>query len=359
MTKVHPLDNVINHQREIDLNDNNEEVSSPWVVKHKFPCWWVVLIIVFGPVLLILRLILIFLSLMISYVISNLSLVSCCSNQNSPPTCFISFIRHSVILIFRCLILLLGVIIRTKGVRASRADAPVLVAAPHSTILDWVLISLTRSCPVAKYELSTLPVLGTIGKVLLTVFINRESDEAKAKTKELLKQRSSEPGWPQLMIFPEGTVTNGQTLVMFKTGAFTGGQPVQPVSIQRALKSVDTISWSWVQKTSVSTLIILTLMTPLTILDVEYLPVITPDEDDLDDPRHYANTVRRVFSDHLKIGVSDQSLKEAKMMQEKIAEEKKLKKEKSLMKTKEKSKLSTNYASNTSIDFVGNLTIGT
>ena len=45
--------------------------------------------------------------------------------------------------------------------------------------------------------------------------------------------------------------------------------------------------------------------------------MITPDEDDLDDPRHYANTVRRVFSDHLKIGVSDQSLKEAKMMQEK------------------------------------------
>ena len=170
---------------------------------------------------------------MISYVISLLSLVSCCSNHNSPPTCFISFIRHSVILIFRCLILLLGVIIRTKGVQASRADAPVLVAAPHSTILDWVLISLTRSCPVAKYELSTLPVLGTIGKVLLTVFINRESDEAKAKTKELLKQRSSEPGWPQLMIFPEGTVTNGKTLVMFKTGAFTGGQPVQPVSIQR------------------------------------------------------------------------------------------------------------------------------
>ena len=87
--------------------------------------------------------------------------------------------------------------------------------------------------------------------------------------------------------------------------------------------------------------------------------MITPDEDDLDDPRHYANTVRRVFSDHLKIGVSDQSLKEAKMMQEKIAEEKKLMNEKSLMKTKEKSKLSTNYASNTSIDFVGNLTLGT
>lgn len=48
MTKVHPLDHVIKHQTEIDINDNNEEDSSPWVVKHKFPCWWVVLIIVFG-----------------------------------------------------------------------------------------------------------------------------------------------------------------------------------------------------------------------------------------------------------------------------------------------------------------------
>ena len=45
------------------------------------------------------------------------------------------------------------------------------------------------------------------------VWVKRDDQEAKNKTVEILKQRCSEKGWPQLLIFPEGTNTNGKALV--------------------------------------------------------------------------------------------------------------------------------------------------
>ena len=39
-------------------------------------------------------------------------------------------------------------------------------------------------------------------------------------------------GWPQLMIFPEGSTSNRKALMSFKPGAFVPGKPVQPVLIR-------------------------------------------------------------------------------------------------------------------------------
>lgn len=40
------------------------------------------------------------------------------------------------------------------------------------------------------------------------------------------------PGARPLLLFPEGTTTNGRYLLPFKTGAFLAGQPLQPVVIR-------------------------------------------------------------------------------------------------------------------------------
>ena len=100
-----------------------------------------------------------------------------------------------------------------------------------SSSLNHCSIVFTYSCPVAKYELTKIPVFGRIGKtkvvnilkwsliseivgsLLSAVWVKRDDQEAKNKTVEILKQRCSEKGWPQLLIFPEGTNTNGKALV--------------------------------------------------------------------------------------------------------------------------------------------------
>ncbi len=46
-------------------------------------------------------------------------------------------------------------------------------------------------------------------------------------------------GFPHLLIFPEGTTTNGQQLLEFQRGAFATGKPVQPMLLRYPFKHLD------------------------------------------------------------------------------------------------------------------------
>lgn len=59
-------------------------------------------------------------------------------------------------------------------------------------------------------------------------------------------QNGASPTWRQLLLFPEGTCTNGKGLIHFKAGAFQNGVPVQPVVIRFKSKP-DTLTWTWDQ----------------------------------------------------------------------------------------------------------------
>ena len=78
----------------------------------------------------------------------------------------------------------------------------------------------------------------------------------------------------------------------------------------------------------------------------------TDSEDEVEDPRVYANKVRKILGEHLNLPCSQMSYKDAKLCQQAAKEEGKLEAENREAKTASK------YASNSSIDFVGNLTFG-
>jgi lysophosphatidylcholine acyltransferase/lyso-PAF acetyltransferase len=67
---------------------------------------------------------------------------------------------------------------------------------------------------------------------------NKAGDNGKARVSDLVRQRMQEmaagqlPHARPLLLFPEGTTTNGRHLLPFKTGAFLAGQPLQPVVIR-------------------------------------------------------------------------------------------------------------------------------
>jgi lysophosphatidylcholine acyltransferase/lyso-PAF acetyltransferase len=48
--------------------------------------------------------------------------------------------------------------------------------------------------------------------------------------------------YPQVLLFPEATTTNGRALIHFKLGAFTPGLPIQPVVIRYPFVHFDN-SW--------------------------------------------------------------------------------------------------------------------
>ena len=54
--------------------------------------------------------------------------------------------------------------------QAERWEAPVLVSAPHATILDALAIFNSDSVPIAKDVIKTYFVIGTIGKFQQVIF---------------------------------------------------------------------------------------------------------------------------------------------------------------------------------------------
>jgi lysophosphatidylcholine acyltransferase / lyso-PAF acetyltransferase len=72
--------------------------------------------------------------------------------------------------------------------------------------------------------------------------VKRENYNSRYQTVHDIMERVKQPElWPQIFIYPEGTCSNGQSLIEFKTGAFNPGQSVQPV-IVRYPNKIDTVS---------------------------------------------------------------------------------------------------------------------
>jgi lysophosphatidylcholine acyltransferase/lyso-PAF acetyltransferase len=78
--------------------------------------------------------------------------------------------------------------------------------------------------------------LGTIAKGLKTVFVNRENRDDKNSVLQSIQERANlikeGKSYPQILVFPEGTTTNGDYIISFKKGAFFTHFPVQIVCLK-------------------------------------------------------------------------------------------------------------------------------
>ena len=61
----------------------------------------------------------------------------------------------------------------------SRDVAPILVGAPHATLVDTIAIYVSRSVPIGKKSLSEVPFLGAMGQCLQVLFVSREETESR------------------------------------------------------------------------------------------------------------------------------------------------------------------------------------
>lgn len=118
------------------------------------------------------------------------------------------------------------------------AGRPVLFVANHSSYLDIPVLSTQVPCSfIAKSEVDSWPLFGLLARLQRTVFVDRN---ARHKADE---QRDSIAGRLQagdsLVLFPEGTSSDGNRTLPFKTALFAvastriDDQPltVQPVSV--------------------------------------------------------------------------------------------------------------------------------
>ncbi|XVE69928.1 hypothetical protein DITRI_Ditri10aG0030900 [Diplodiscus trichospermus] len=205
---------------------------------------------------------------------------------------------------------------KTEGTNQSEdQERPGAIVSNHVSYLD-ILYHMSSSFPsfVAKRSVAKLPLIGLISKCLGCVFVQRESKSsdfkgvAGAVTDRVLEAHQDKTA-PMMMLFPEGTTTNGDFLLPFKTGAFLARAPVLPVILRYPYRR---FSPAWDSITGVRHMVFL-LCQFVNHMEVTHLPVYYPSEQEKDDPKLYANNVRRLMASEGNLILSDIGLPEKRI----------------------------------------------
>ena len=177
---------------------------------------------------------------------------------------------------------------------ARRAPERILIAAPHTTILDPIVLAyLELPCSVARKEVKSMPIFGAIASSLQCIYVDRDDPQSKRRAIASIKARTIEEGWPPLLIFPEGACTNGDSLISFKPGAFLPGAPVQPVVLHYA----GGVALPAGSAREANIRIFLAALHLRNELRVTYLPPYRPTEAEVRDPALFARGVRDVMAE--------------------------------------------------------------
>lgn len=138
---------------------------------------------------------------------------------------------------------------RLFGIRVTIVGRPVqhegvLMAANHTSYFDIIVLSAAaRVSFIAKREVAKWPLFGTLARLQETVFIERDRRSQTIEARDLIRERLL--GGDALILFPEGTSDDGNTVRPFKSSLLGAAEmelgrdaqgrprhvPVQPVSI--------------------------------------------------------------------------------------------------------------------------------
>jgi len=136
---------------------------------------------------------------------------------------------------------ILGLKLRVIGSAARRTEdgRPVVYVSNHSSWLDvLVLGAQLDACFTAKEEVGRWPVIGTIARLGRTVYVRRQRGSTGRERDEM---RARLGNGDNLILFPEGTTSDGSRVLSFRSAflsiaqlpATEAGMPpiVQPVSV--------------------------------------------------------------------------------------------------------------------------------
>ena len=132
----------------------------------------------------------------------------------------------------REMLALLDIRLELKG--QPPVNGPMLLAANHISWLDILVMHAARHCRfVAKAEVRRWPLIGTLATGGGTLYIERESRRDAMRVVHHMAE-SLQRG-EILAVFPEGTTSDGRTLLPFHANliqaAISAGAPVQPVAL--------------------------------------------------------------------------------------------------------------------------------
>ncbi len=127
---------------------------------------------------------------------------------------------------------ILGIALDLRG--NPTAYRPTLFVANHSSYLDITVLAATvEGGFVSKAEVARWPVFGWLAKLQRSVFVERADRAGAARQRDEIRKRLDDGD--NLILFPEGTSSDGIHLLPFKSTLFAAAEDervlVQPVSV--------------------------------------------------------------------------------------------------------------------------------
>eukprot|EP00668_Euglena_longa_P001494 GGOE01001773.1.p1 GENE.GGOE01001773.1~~GGOE01001773.1.p1 ORF type:complete len:510 (-),score=79.39 GGOE01001773.1:423-1952(-) len=208
--------------------------------------------------------------------------------------------------------------INTNGQRSTSAR---IVIANHMSFVEAVALACSgRACFVSRKENEAIPLVSTALRAFQCISVDRADPGSRKVVAEAIQTRATSPGWPQIVIFPEGTTGNGAGLLTFKLGAFAPLLPVQPCCVTLSYKHFDP---SFSIGVSLPGLALRSMAQWYNCLTLDWLEPITPqDVCDLEqgpDPKLFCNHVREVMGKKLAVPLVAESYQDVQLWLEALA----------------------------------------
>ncbi|GMY09431.1 lysophospholipid acyltransferase LPEAT2 isoform X2, partial [Fagus crenata] len=219
-------------------------------------------------------------------------------DRQSPMPSWRSKIMWITRLSARCILFSFGYHwIRRKGKPAPRETAPIVVSNHVSYIEPIFYFYELFPTIVAADSHDSIPFVGTIIRAMQVIYVNRFSPSSRKHAVSEIKRKASCDRFPRVLLFPEGTTTNGRTLISFQLGAFIPGYPIQPVIVRYPHVHFDQ-SWGNI---SLAKLMFRMFTQFHNFMEVEYLPVVSPLTNQKESAVHFAKRTRHAIASALNV----------------------------------------------------------
>nr|XP_043620677.1 lysophospholipid acyltransferase LPEAT2 [Erigeron canadensis] len=187
--------------------------------------------------------------------------------------------------------------IKRKGKPAPRDTAPIVVSN-HVSYIDPIFFFYESSPTIVASEShDSMPFVGVIIRAMQVIYVNRFSYQSRKHVVNEIKRKASSDMYPRVLLFPEGTTTNGRQLISFQLGAFIPGFPIQPVVIRYPHVHFDQ-SWGHI---ALASLMFRMFMQIHNFMEVEYLPVIAPSQHHKESAARFAERTGRAMASALNV----------------------------------------------------------
>ncbi|KAJ9171306.1 hypothetical protein P3X46_014693 [Hevea brasiliensis] len=230
------------------------------------------------------RLVLFGVCLLLGFIATKLALLGWKDKHNPMPR-WRSRLMWVTRICARCILFAFGYQwIKRKGKPAPREIAPIVVSN-HVSYIDpiFYFYELFPTIVAAESHDST-PFVGTIIRAMQVIYVNRFLQSSRKQAVNEIKRKASCNRFPRVLLFPEGTTTNGNVIISFQLGAFIPGYAIQPVIVRYPHVHFDQ-SWGHI---SLAKLMFRMFTQFHNFMEVEYLPIVSPLDNWKENPAHFA-----------------------------------------------------------------------